>query len=183
MPAQKLSKINLLPKDSFEESSLGRFLGWALSSGRVIVILSEFVVVMAFGSRFWFDQKLNDLVEEIEAKEVVVESYVAVEEQMRDVLAREKKVSEFLEGNLDLMSMFANFKRATPSDVFLESVVMNENQIKIGGTAGSEAGFASFLNNLGYVPGVSSIRLGKTVFDERSGGVDFEVLVNLVNGE
>lgn len=183
MSAQKLDKINLLPRDSFEESNLGKFLSWALSSGRVIVILTEFVVVIAFGSRFWFDQKLNNLIEEISAKEAVVESYAAIESQMRDVLARETKVLDFLTNGLGLPVVFSNLKKATPNDVSFNSFSINDNQVRIEGTAKSEAGFSLFLNNLGYVPGVTNIKLGKTVFDEKSGGVNFEVSTNLINGK
>lgn len=181
MSTQKLNKINLLPRDSFEESSLGKFLSWALTSGRVIVILTEFVVVLAFGSRFWFDQKLNNLIEEISAKEAVVESYVSIENQMRDVLARETKVSDFLVDGLELPDVFSNLRKATPKDVSFDTFSINDSQIKIEGSAKSEAGFSLFLNNLGYIPGVTNIKLGKTVFDERSGGVNFDVLINLTN--
>lgn len=180
MAAHGLNKINLLPKDSFEESSLGKFLGWALSSGRMIVVLTEFVVIVAFGSRFWFDQKLNDLIEEIEAKEAVVESYSAIEVQMRDIQSREEKVASFVSLGLNTPSLFAMLKKVTPADVFLSSFVTGEGQLKLEGLAGSEAGFALLLHNLGYVEELTELRLGKTVFDERSGGIKFEIIASLV---
>lgn len=183
MPSQKLNKINLLPRDSFEESGLGKFLSWALTSGRAIVILTEFVVVIAFGSRFWFDQKLNNLLEEISAKEAVVESYVAIETQMRDILSREDKVSNFLKNELSLPVVFSDLKKATPADVTFDTFSINNDKIKIEGSASSEGGFSLFLNNLTYIPGVTGIRLGKTIFDERSGGVNFEISTSLVKNK
>jgi len=56
-----LFKVNLLPKDNFEFSLVGKFLRWALTAGRVMVVLTEFVVILAFGSRFWLDKEMNDL--------------------------------------------------------------------------------------------------------------------------
>src|SRR3989344_7346869 len=100
MPAAKLAKINLLPKDSFDFSTLGKFLRWSLTTGRVLVVLTEFVVILAFGSRFYFDKRLNDLVEEIVQKQAVVDSYAEIEKTTRDILTKQEVVNSYLANNL-----------------------------------------------------------------------------------
>ena len=101
MPIHGLLDINLLPKDSFEGSNLGKTLKWLLIGGRTIVVLTEFGVILAFVSRFWYDKQLNDLNDQITQKQAVVRSFTEVENKMRDVLAREEIVGKFLKENLD----------------------------------------------------------------------------------
>jgi len=58
MAAKKEKPINLLPKDSFAETTLGRVITWFLGTFRIMVIAVELVVVAAFLSRFWLDSKM-----------------------------------------------------------------------------------------------------------------------------
>ena len=64
MPAKTVD-VNLLEKDDFSESPIGRIVTWAITYGRYIMILTEIVVLLAFISRFSLDRKLTDLNEAI----------------------------------------------------------------------------------------------------------------------
>ena len=57
--------INLLPREEFEQKTVGRFLIWALTVGRWIVIVTELIVITAFLSRFKLDRDLANLYEKI----------------------------------------------------------------------------------------------------------------------
>ena len=48
MSAQSSPRVNLLPSDRFEFSKAGKFLDWALTTGRYLVVLTELIVTMAF---------------------------------------------------------------------------------------------------------------------------------------
>ena len=61
MTARHPVPINLLPKTEFELSFWGRFIKWALSTGRYIIILTELVVIIAFMSRFKLDRDASDV--------------------------------------------------------------------------------------------------------------------------
>ena len=67
MPAFELD-IDLLKQKPIEERFLGRFLEWALSYGRYIIIGTQIIVLLAFFSRFKLDQELSDLHERIDEK-------------------------------------------------------------------------------------------------------------------
>ena len=62
---KKSSRINLLPQEEFAASTLGRILAWILSTFRILVIMTELIVILAFLSRFWLDARTTDLNEEI----------------------------------------------------------------------------------------------------------------------
>lgn len=177
MPATKLGRINLLPKDSFEFSGLGRFLKWALTSGRMLVVLTEFVVILAFGSRFYYDKKLNDLIEVIDQKQNVVESYAEIENRMRDVLARQKTVTNFSTVNLAINDRFGQIRRITPTDVTYTEISINETGFNLAGTAGSEGGLANLLVGVNNVPNVSGVSIGSVEYDQRKGIINFKISV------
>src|SRR3990167_1085348 len=75
--------INLLPQEEFESSTFGRVLKWLLSSFRIMVIITELVVMTAFLSRFWLDAKTTDLNDSIKQKQAVIESQNNFEKEFR----------------------------------------------------------------------------------------------------
>src|SRR3989344_8016651 len=87
MPARK-STLNLLPRSDLDGSWWGRFLKWALSTGRYIIILTEMVVIMAFLSRFKLDRDLSDLAERIEGKKNVLVALSGNENVFRSIQKR-----------------------------------------------------------------------------------------------
>lgn len=171
----RFSRINLLPKDSYEYSLVGKTLKWLMTIGRALVVLTEFVVILAFGSRFYYDKKLNDLTETIDQKQAVVESYKEVETKIRDVLVRQKAVSLFLKQNIGLEKVVSQLKKVTPRDVNFLQINLTEISINVVGTVGSEAGFNGILRGIGTLPGVKEIVVGSVDFDQRLGLINFKI--------
>ena len=64
MSAHKKQQVNLLPEKGFTSTTTGRVLTWILSTFRIIVIVTEIIVMIAFLSRFWLDAQNTDLSEE-----------------------------------------------------------------------------------------------------------------------
>jgi len=170
-----LAKVNLLPKDAFEVSALGKFLKWSLTVGRVLVVLTEFVVILAFGSRFWFDKRHNDLIEVIDQKQLVVESYVEIEKQIREVLARQDGVDRFLKENVEIDLRFSELRKYLPIGTVLDELSLEPKSIKMAGLAGSESNFSQALVGFAAMKDVVSVSVGKIEFDQQKGGIGFEV--------
>src|SRR3989304_6667942 len=94
MAARKKSthQINLLPQEQFAASTSGRILAWALSTFRIIVIITELVVILAFLSRFFLDAQNADLSEQIEQKSGIVAASSDFEKTFRQT---QKKLEIF----------------------------------------------------------------------------------------
>ena len=179
MPARKYIKVNLLPKDAFETSMLGKFLRWSLTAGRVMVVLTEFVVILAFVSRFWFDKKLNDLREANDLKQTTIQSYVEIEDQMRGVLVRQKAVEVFLDEGLGISDGLAKLKLLLPSGTVLSQVSFLEGGVGIAGMTGSEQALAQTISAMKSYQDVESVEIKKIEFDQKRGGIDFEIISQL----
>lgn len=143
----KNKSINLLPQEEFDASILGRTLKWAMGSFRIIVILTEMVVMAAFLSRFWLDAQNSDLDNSIKVTTAQISAQRDFEKEFRGV---QKKLSIFKQitalptssGKLDLVSS------QIPQDLVLTSIGVQNNVIQLKGTAGSEVSVAQFISNL-----------------------------------
>lgn len=139
--------INLLPKDPFFDSSVGKFFQWALSIGRYIVIFTELVVILCFIARFGLDRQVTDLNGKIHQKQLIIESYGSLEKDFRAV---QKKIDDYsqIEKNLDLADTFPKFQYIVPNDITLTNLQITQNQISFEGVAGSGDALSTLISNL-----------------------------------
>jgi len=172
---QGVFHINLLPKDSFSYSALGKFLAWATTTGRVLVVLTEFVVLLAFGSRFYFDKKVNDLKEEVDQKQAQIQAFADTENEIRIILAKQTPISNYLSGNMAFGQRYEELGRIMPSGVKLERLTLDKSGMNLVGDANSELGFSQLLQNLKKIEGVSRLSMKETNFDQNTGTVKFNI--------
>lgn len=149
-----------------------------MTSGRVMVVLAEFVVLLAFGSRFYFDKKLNDLSEVIDQKIAQIESYTEVESQMRTILAKQAPVSDFLAKNINFSQKYNDLTKTIPVGVRLEKVYIDQNTMRLSGKADTELGFAQLIQNLKSMQTLSYMNIKDTNFDQNSKSVMFTIQTN-----
>lgn len=160
MPISKSKIINLLPEDQFQSSTLGRILKWALSSFRVMVIITELVVMSAFLSRFWLDARNSDLNEELNINKAQVLAYSNTETEFRSYqkklsilksLYNESQNTELISGIINLI----------PSDVILSSIQKTKDGIQIKALSYTEQSIAQFLVNLSQLGQLSDVTLSQ----------------------
>lgn len=172
---QGVFQINLIPKDSFEFSTLGKILSWTTTTGRVLVVLTEFVVLLAFGSRFYFDKKVNDLTEEVGQKQVQIETFAETEKLMRKILAKQAPVDNYQTENITFSQKYDGLTRLIPSGVHLEKLSLDINGMGMVGESVSELGFAQLLRSLKRMEGVANLSMKDTSYDQSSGAVKFNI--------
>jgi len=143
----KESKINLLPQNEFEKTTMGRVLRWTLSSFRIIVIITEMIVMAAFLSRFWFDARNSDLNEILGQKQATIEGFKETEKEFRLVQQRLEILSKISE-QIPLSSYLKTTTSFLPPDVSLTSVSLSDDSFIVIGSSGSERGIAQFITNL-----------------------------------
>lgn len=156
MPKNK--SINLLPQEEFEASVMGRILKWAMGTFRIIVIVTEMIVMGAFLSRFWLDAQNSDLNDEIKIKNAQISAQSEFEKEFRGLqsklsiiktLSQEKKSSE----KINLITS------KIPSDAVLSSLSLDNSSIQIKGIGNSEIGVSQFIANLRSEKSFKSVEL------------------------
>jgi hypothetical protein len=123
MAARKKEEINLLPQRGFESTTTGRILAWVLSSFRIIVIVTEIIVMVAFLSRFWLDAQNTDLTEELDRKQAVLASSLNFEKEFKDTQKRLEIYSDLTSYKLPKATIASTISQLLPPDIFLTSTI------------------------------------------------------------
>jgi Tfp pilus assembly protein PilN len=158
---QKQSQINLLPQREFASSTLGRILAWILSTFRIIVIVTEIIVMVAFLSRFWLDAKNNDLNEEIQQKQAVLAASLPFENDFRQI-QKQLEIYSVLAKDKDLVSnTIFHVVTSLPPDVVLDDISLNDGSFVISGLTPSEVSIQHLLANLQSISSLENVSLGE----------------------
>lgn len=156
MSASKLPTINLIPKDPFFTSPIGKTLQWALSVGRYIVIFTELIVIISFVSRFTIDRRITDLNESLFQKQNIVESYGNLERDFRAIQQAIQTYSQ-VSPTQNITDVFPELVRATPPDILLNSLVISNQAIILSGQAPNNTVLQRFIQNLQLLPITQSV--------------------------
>lgn len=160
MPISKSKIINLLPDDQFQSSTLGRILKWALSSFRVMVIITELVVMSAFLSRFWLDARNSDLNEELNVNKAQVLAYSNTEKEFR-TYQKKLTILKSLYNEDQSSKLITSISDVTPSDIVLSTIQKSKEGLQIKAISYTEQAIAQFLVNLSQVGGLSEVNLSQ----------------------
>lgn len=166
MPAKH--QINLLLKDTFEESNLGKFVKWAITAGRWIIVFTDLVVICSFFSRFYFDTKLADLYDNIKQNQAIVAANSGFEESFRFLqkrLALAKSLSIIKFAGEEKISFISNL---LPPDVYLNSFLFDQETITLSGVSLSPSGISNFIRYLLASPQVKSINISQLSINEKN---------------
>lgn len=180
MPARKKKEeqINLLPQKGFQASTAGRLLSWILSTFRVIVIVTEIIVMIAFLSRFYFDAQNSDLNEEIDHKQAVLSAARDFEGKYKDVQNRLRLFSAIISEETPYSVILTSVKSSVPADVVLTSVSGEKNSFKIIGITPNGRSIQQFIVNLGQNKSFTEIILYKAGTKSGNPGIiEFEIQV------
>lgn len=162
-PAQ--IKINLLPKDPFFESVVGRSLRWALSAGRYIVIFTELVVIVSFVTRFSLDRQLTDVNSDIVQKELIIQSYGELETNFRIAQAKIAKIKS-LDQESNITEVFPYISEITPEGIQLSKLLITPTGISAEGSTFSQTAFNMFVSNLELSPHFLNVSIDKVESQE-----------------
>ncbi|SRR5258708_4463967 len=163
-------EINLLPKDPFLTSPIGKLLQWALSVGRYLVIFTELIVIMSFATRFSLDRQITDLNSAIHQRQIIIESYGDLEQNVRIV---QKKIESYLqvEQQYNLADTFTALSEITPQDVKLDTLQIQQDSVVFSGHTLSNASLNLLVNNIQLSPKFSDVAVDriKTPNDNKPG--------------
>ncbi len=171
-------QINLLPQEEFAASTLGRILTWLLSTFRIIVIVTEMIVMSSFFLRFWFDAKLTDLSEEIQQKQAIISSYSSFEKDFR---LAQKKLRIFSSSTSDQKSLelFQGLISCLPENIQLNSYSASLNDLQIKAMSTNEQSIAQFIANLENKEQFKNVSLRNLETNKDDLFIGFLIKVNL----
>lgn len=172
-PAQ--ISINLLPKDPFFETAIGKVLRWALSIGRYIVIFTELVVIISFVTRFNLDRQVTDLNDEINQKSVLIESFGDLEDQVRETQIKIEQYEQVAQ-TTNIAEVFPELSLVTPRDVRLDELVVRADSVTLSGTTLSQNSLTLLINNIQLAEEFRNVRVNRIeTGDSQDPGFHFQI--------
>ncbi|HKC05101.1 MAG TPA: PilN domain-containing protein [Patescibacteria group bacterium] len=166
----KSKRINLLPQEEFEASIMGRVLRWAMGTFRIIVIITEMIVMGAFLSRFWLDAQNSDLSDKIKVQNAEITAQADFEKEFRGVQTKLKIFNNIHQASTSFKTL-KTIASKIPTDVVLTSLTINSTATDIKGASGSESGIAQLISNLKAEPTFKTVDLGSLGSSETDSGI------------
>ncbi len=151
--------INLFK--SRKKKFLDRFIKWALTIGRIVVILTEGIALAAFLYRFSLDQQLIDLNDKIVQKQAIVKLLKNNEDIFRNLQDRLASARKLTQSGKDITELTNSILNFSSSDFTVDNFFLSGDQIKIDANTQSVSSLTNFVNLLKTNSKIASVSIDK----------------------
>jgi len=151
--------INLL--GNRQGSIFEKFIDWALTIGRLVVILTEVIALSAFVYRFTLDRQLIDLHSKIKQKTAIVGYLKGREETYRNLQDRLSVASTFSDSGEKKIKTFNDIIELSVGGMTFNELVLTENHVKIDANFQYISSLTSFVNSLKNYSAIGNVSIEK----------------------
>jgi len=152
-----LPSINLVKNKQIP--TFDKFIDWTLTIGRLIVILTEIVAIIAFIYRFSLDEKIVNLHSVIKQQQSIISVLKNDESKYRNLQDRialastfSTKSNSFDRNTTDIISLI-------PDQARIINFILNKDQIKLKVDITSISSLENLVNSLKGYSGIKSINI------------------------
>lgn len=163
-----LSSINLIKNKQIP--LFDKFINWALTVGRLIVILTEIVAISAFIYRFSLDERLIDLHSNIKQKQNLISLLRQDEDKYRNLQDRIALASSLMEKNVRASKIVFDIVDLTPQGVRIDNLTFNKDKLIISVDINSVSSLTDFINVLKDYPDTKAISIDN-IENKSTGGL------------
>jgi hypothetical protein len=157
--ADKDTTINLLPKNS--ESFISQFFSWALSIGRLLIILTETVALATFIYRFSLDMQIVNLHDKIKSESFILDNFQSAETTFIDLQNRLSTVKQYTPIDTRTATIFSDILIMGKGNVTFKDITVNTQNASIEIQAPSVASLTQFVNSLKSYPLITGVSIDK----------------------
>jgi Tfp pilus assembly protein PilN len=171
---QSSASINLIKTkvNIFDE-----ILKWALSVGRLLVILTELVAFTTFVYRFSLDRTLIDLNDKIKQQQAIVGSLADREKVYVDIHDRLSIVNSVSDKGNQSITILNDIIKLKPEQVNLNSITVTQSAIEIDSDVTSISALSDFITSLREYSKSSSVTIQR--IDNKSATNAINVIIQV----
>lgn len=136
-----------------------KFMNWALTVGRLIVIITEIVAVLAFIHRFSLDERLVDLRSAIKQKQTLISLLKQDENKYRNLQDRIATAATFSEKSAKTNKIVLDIIGLIPQGAKINDLTVNKDKINIIVNITSISQLTDFINPLKDYPKIKAISI------------------------
>ena len=152
------ASINLLKRQT---SLIDRFITWALTIGRLLVIVTEIVALSAFIYRFSLDRQLIDLNAKITQEQAIVNYLKDNEKTYRNLQDRLTTATNYSTLGVNRFKIFSDIVGFTPAGMSFNNLTLYENRVKIDANIDSVSSLSTFVNSIKNYPAIDTVSIDK----------------------
>jgi Tfp pilus assembly protein PilN len=161
---------------------LDDILRWALSFGRLLVIVVEIVAFSAFIWRFSLDRQLIDLNDKIKQEQAIIVVMKPKEIEYRNLQQRLATIKQIdIKGN-KTYQILNDIIAFTPAEITYNSISIDNDEVKIDTNIQSISSLTAFVNSLKEYPGVLSVNISSIQNRSQTNSVNVIIDVKLKKG-
>lgn len=164
--AEKITTINLLPHDG--DTLINQVIDWALSIGRLLVILTEIVALATFIYRFSLDMQIVDFHDKIKSESYIIDNFQSQENTFRDIQTRLATAKQYTVVGKTTGTVFSSILNAGKGHITFVDLTVSTQNAKIVAAAQSPGGLSQFVNALKNNPQITSVSIDKVANDTTS---------------
>jgi len=155
-------EISLLPREEDLNSPTARFLRWATTVGRYVIVFTELIVISAFISRFWLDRKNADLSEVIRQQKAILETTKTFEKDFSLLKQRLDKIKLFYAQQPLYDQNLSSLVKSTPPQIVYDNLIISRDQddrvsVIASLSSSSETAIVDFITNLILNPDIQKV--------------------------
>jgi len=143
---QKFASINFAQDRN--QSFIDRFLTWALSAGRTIVVLTEALALCAFIFRFSLDKQIIDLHGHIKDEQAVVRALNTNESTFRNLQNRLASIKSLSSQASQRTAVLEEVFTKTPPELSIQQAQINATTLTIQATTTNTNAIETFITAL-----------------------------------
>lgn len=144
-----------------EQSVTDKIIQWALTIGRVLVIVTETIALAAFLYRFSLDRELIDLHDQIAQKAKFVSFSKQNEDKFRNLQERLTTASELDGTSKQTANTFSEIVNLAAKDLIFNNITLSQDFIRADITARSIGPVTTFVEELKKYPNVNFVSIDK----------------------
>jgi Tfp pilus assembly protein PilN len=166
--AKLSASINLLGS---KNKTLDLVVSWALTIGRVLVIVVELVALGAFLYRFSLDNQLQDLTTKIKQEQAIVVYQKNSESNYRNLQDRLTLISSVSKDSENNLKIFKDIVALSPGGFTFKILNLAEGKAQLEANVNSVTALSSFIEKLKAYPLIDSVSLDKIQNDTSNGTI------------
>jgi hypothetical protein len=165
MPSTK--EISLLPNEANNNSLTARLLRWVTTVGRLVIIITELIVIGAFLSRFWLDRKNSDLSEILRQQKAILTSTKDFETDYNSLQQRLLYIKTFYQNEPKYVVILNSLISSLPNGIYFDSFNLTKDKktslVSVNAQLYTyqESAIVSFITNAKLNPDISGVEVQK----------------------
>lgn len=177
-------EVSLLPNSENPNSFSSRLIKWSTTTGRVVIIFTELIVVCAFISRFWLDRKNSDLSEILRQKTAILQSTQTFEAEFKQLQQKLSSIKVSYASQPKYDQQLASLIKSTPEEIYYKDISLSQDEKTLQTVVVSdliayrEDIIVNFITNLMVNPDIKQVDIKR--IEKKPKENQYDVLVSLV---